>query len=222
MPLTLTAASLSSGETGGQPAAAGGNAPERKCCAGSRACFLRLHRRPVRPARTVHRPRRPLGRRRRAGHLRPRRRQDHRGRRRAGAIQRAAPDPHRQHPGAVVPGHGVALSPHRRRGPQAPAQLRRAPLGHCLSARHVRRLQLHRWPGHRHQRDRPLRPRVDVGRIHRQPARARRAVPSQLASAAWSADSQIAGPIRSRTGPASTSVTRLAEAGQCRGQFPAS
>lgn len=144
-------------------------------------------RRPVRPARTVHRPGRPLGRWRRAGHLRPRRWQDHRGCRRAGAIQRAAPDPHRQHPGAVVPGHGVAPSPGHRRGPQAPAQLRCAPLGHCLSARHVRRLQLRHRPGHRYHRDRRLRPGVDLGRLHRQPARARWAVPSRLAGAAWSA-----------------------------------
>jgi hypothetical protein len=162
-----------------------GVARQRCCpCAGARACLLRLHRSPVRPARTAHRPGRPLGRGRRAGHFCPRRRQGHRGRRRAWAIHRAAPGPHRQHPGALVPGHGVALSPGHRRDPQAQAQLRGKPLGHGLPARHVRRLQLRRWPGHRHQRDRRLRPRMDVGGIYRQPARARRAVPPQLAGAA--------------------------------------
>ena len=74
-----------------------------------------------------------------------------------------------------------------RRGPQAPAHLRCTPLGHRLPARHVRRLQLRHRPGHRHHRDRRLRPRVDVGRLRRQSARARRAVPSRLAGAAWSA-----------------------------------
>ncbi len=73
------------------------------------------------------------------------------------------------------------------RDPQAPPHLRRTPLGHCLSARHVRRLQLRDRPGHRHLRHHRLWPGVDVGRVHRQPASTRRAVPSRLAGAAWSA-----------------------------------
>ena len=50
-----------------------------------------------------------------------------------GQLQSAAPGPHHRHAGALVPGHGVAPPAGRLRDPQAPARLRRAPLGHRLS-----------------------------------------------------------------------------------------
>ena len=93
----------------------------RRPAPAARAGPLRLHRRPVRPAPADQRARRPLDRGRRAGHLRPRRRTRHPGRRNAWTIQPPARGPDHRHAGAVVPVHGVAPSPDRRRGPQAPA-----------------------------------------------------------------------------------------------------
>ena len=91
--------------------------------AGSRARLLRLHRRPVRPARTGRGVRRPLDRGRCAGHLCSGRRPRHPSRSRAWTIKRAAPGLHQRHAGALVPGHGVALPAGGRRDPQAAARL---------------------------------------------------------------------------------------------------
>ena len=91
------------------------------------------------------------------------------------------------HAGALVPGHGVAASADRLRDPQAPARLRRAPLGHRLIAGCVCRVQLHHRRGRRHRRDQRLRSRLDVGRVHRLAARAHRALTSRLDGAARSA-----------------------------------
>jgi len=99
---------------------------------------------------------------------------------------------------------------------EAPPSLRHAPLGHRLPARHVRRRQHRDGAGaHRHV-DHRLRSRLDVGRVRRLAACARRAAPSRATGAAWSARlGRCAGPGVDRRGhrdaEASCRTTRTGE-----------